>query len=97
MNIKTIDMRQEYKKNNFGMISWYLRKRIQQELEKGNNITLILNRKPYSTFIMCRECGYVMRCSNCKSNLYYDIIRRVFYCPVCGYSVSPTEKCPKVR
>jgi len=95
INIKTIDMRNEFKKRNYGMLSWYVDKMMKKELEQGKNVALLLNRKPYSTFIMCRECGFVVKCPVCKSTLYYDINKNKLYCPVCGYSHDPFEKCPR--
>lgn len=94
-NVKIIDMRQEFKGGNYSMLSRYTFKRIKEELEKNNNIALLLNRKPYATFVMCRECGYVLKCPVCNSTLYFDIKKGSLYCPVCGYSQKPVEKCPR--
>ncbi len=94
-NIKIIDMRQEFKAGNYSMLSRYAFKRMKEKLEKNNNIALLLNRKPYATFVMCRECGYVLKCPVCNSILYFDIKKGLLYCPVCGYTQKPVEKCPR--
>ncbi|MGB9615191.1 MAG: Trm112 family protein, partial [Fervidobacterium sp.] len=94
-NVKIIDMRREFRAGNYSMLSRYTSKRIKEELEKNNNIALLLNRKPYATFVMCRECGYVLKCPVCNSILYFDIKKGSLYCPVCGYSQKPVEKCPR--
>ncbi|MGC8721737.1 MAG: hypothetical protein ACP5SB_04075 [Caldisericaceae bacterium] len=97
VKVKVIDMRSEFKNRNRNMISYYLKRRINEALKNGDNVALILNRKPYSTFVMCRECGYVMKCKNCGNTMYFDNERKVLYCPVCGYEEKPPDVCPRCK
>ncbi len=93
--IKIIDMRNEFKKGNYKMISSVLQSEIRNALKNSKNIALLLNRKSYSTFVMCRECGYVMRCPKCDVPLYYDKSENVLYCHICGYKEKPPNVCPR--
>ncbi len=93
--VKFIDMRKEFKKHNYKMLSLFLQKQIGKILQKDGNVAILLNRKSYSTFVMCRECGYVLRCPNCNVPLYYDKEKNILTCPVCGYKEKPPDICPR--
>ncbi len=94
-NIHVVDMRREFKHHNRRMLSRYLVQQMKKVLEKQGNIALLLNRKAYATFIMCRECGYVMKCPNCNVSLYYDKEKNKLICPICGYETKPVDVCPR--
>ena len=94
-SIKVIDMRREFKRKNRSMLSYYLEKRIKDILNQNGNIAMLINRKPYSTFIMCRECGYILRCPVCKSSLYLNIETKKLFCPLCGHEENIPERCPR--
>ncbi|MEF3244529.1 MAG: hypothetical protein K6343_00885 [Caldisericaceae bacterium] len=93
-NKRIIDMRKEYKSNNLSPISLYLESKIRKALSLNENVALVLNRKPYSTYIVCRECGYIHRCPNCGTPLHFDSEQNILFCPVCGHVEPPIEVCP---
>ncbi|MCD6427064.1 MAG: primosomal protein N' [Caldisericaceae bacterium] len=93
--IRIVDMRNEFKKRNYKMISLALQKEIKNALKDSKNVALLLNRKSYSTFVMCRECGYVMKCPKCGVPLYYDKEQNVLFCHICGYKEKPPDVCPR--
>ncbi len=93
-NKRIIDMRKEYKSNNLSPISLYLESKIRKALSLNENVALVLNRKPYSTYIVCRECGYIHRCPNCGTPLHFDSEQNILFCPVCGHVEPPIELCP---
>jgi primosomal protein N' (replication factor Y) len=90
-----IDMRKEFKSKNYKMLSLPVQREINKVLQKDGNVALLLNRKSYSTFVMCRECGYVLRCPNCGVPLYYDKEKNELFCPICGYREKPPNLCPR--
>ncbi len=94
-NIRIVDMRREFKHHNRRMLSRYLMQQMKKVLDKQGNVALLLNRKAYATFIMCRECGYVMKCPNCNVSLYYDKEKNKLVCPICGYETDPVDVCPR--
>ena len=90
-----VDMRNEFKRHNYKVLSVAVQKKMRDVLNGGGNVALLLNRKSYSTFVMCRECGYVLRCPNCNVSLYYDKDRNKLFCPICGYETNPPDVCPR--
>ncbi len=95
--IKIIDMRREFKRKNISMLSFYLEKRTKDILSQNGNVALLINRRPYSTFVMCRECGYVIKCPHCKTSLYFDKESGKLYCPVCGFETVLPNVCPRCQ
>ena len=61
------------------MLSEALYKSIKHNLENKYQTILFLNRRGYSTFIMCRECGYTMKCPNCHNNFYLNMKNRFMH------------------
>lgn len=55
------------------MISKRLQKEIQKNIENKQQTILFLNRRGYSTFIMCRDCGYTIKCKNCNITMTYHL------------------------
>jgi primosomal protein N' (replication factor Y) len=94
-NKRIVDMRKEYKSNRISPVSRYVESKIGRALSEEGNVALVLNRKPYSTFIVCRECGYIHRCPVCDTPLYYDSDKKMLFCPTCGHTEEPINVCPK--
>ncbi len=92
-NIKLIDMNNEVKKRNF-IISSDLDKEIRRCLLKKEQIILLLNRRGYSTFISCSNCGYVYKCPNCDISLIYHKSTNNLTCHYCGYYKKMDKICP---
>lgn len=92
--VETIDMREELKQGNKSMISRKLYDAMEQTLDKGQQIILFLNRRGYSTFISCRECGFVAKCPDCGISLTYHKKRNRATCHYCGYQEEPKTICP---
>ena len=63
--VRIVDMREELKDGNRSMFSRALHKGLEERLERGEQTVLLLNRRGYSTFVMCRSCGYVAGCPEC--------------------------------
>src|SRR5690606_10280219 len=59
------DMRQEFAGRNRSIFSAYLKKRLDEELNKGNQAILLVNRRGHSSFVMCRSCSHVVECPKC--------------------------------
>lgn len=92
--IKVVDMREELKNGNKSIFSYLLYQNILESLKKKEQIILFLNRRGYSTFISCRECGHVMKCESCDISLtYYKDIDRL-KCNYCGLTVKHPSTCP---
>ena len=92
--VEVVDMREQLKQGRKGMISASLEELLHNTFASGNQAILLLNRRGYSTFVMCRECGYVLKCSRCSVPLVYHLQGSVLRCHYCDIRrTSPTE-CP---
>ena len=92
--IAITDMREELASGNRSMFSRLLASEIQKNLECGEQTILFLNRRGFSTFVSCRECGYVVHCPNCNISLTYHKSDDTLRCHYCGHSVKNYTLCP---
>lgn len=93
--VKLLDMRNELKKGNRSMFSDELLEKITDRKAKGEQTVLLLNRRGYSTFIMCRECGYVPQCNHCDISLTYHRSNQSLQCHYCGHKETVPTRCPE--
>lgn len=68
--------------------------KIKDRLEKGEQTVLMLNRRGFSSFIMCRECGYVDECPNCDISLTLHMDTKTMNCHYCGFQKGIPRTCP---
>ena len=93
--VSIVDMREELKRGNRSIISSELCSKMKDTLEAGRQVILLLNRRGYSTFVSCRECGYVARCPGCGLSLTYHKTGGQAVCHYCGYHEPAPNKCPE--
>jgi len=93
--IETVDMRKELAAGNRSVFSGRLHKEITSCLADGKQIILFLNRRGYSTFISCRECGYVMKCPECGISMVYHKSGNTAVCHYCGRQEKVPPVCPE--
>ena len=93
-NVQIVDLRQELANGNRTMISFKLHKLIEENLKNKKQTILFLNRRGFSTFIMCRDCGYVAKCKNCNISLTYHKKDGKLKCHYCGYEEPLITICP---
>ncbi|WP_147802369.1 primosomal protein N' [Alkalicoccus halolimnae] len=93
--VTLVDMRDELRQGNRSMFSDDLLERIEARRLKGEQTVLLLNRRGYSTFIMCRDCGYVPQCPHCDISLTYHRTSQALQCHYCGYSETLPVRCPE--
>jgi primosomal protein N' (replication factor Y) len=93
--VEVVDMREQLKQGRKSVISEPLEKLLQQAVAKGEQAILLLNRRGHSTFVMCRECGHVMRCDHCSVPLVYHMHGGKLSCHYCeSFHAVPTS-CPQ--
>ena len=93
--VQIVDLRQELANGNRSMISDVLKKEIKTNLENKKQTILFLNRRGYSTFILCRDCGEPVKCPNCSITLTYHKYENSLKCHYCGIQMPVVKKCPK--
>ena len=95
--IEIVDMKKELKSGNRSMISRKLYENIKATLQGGHQTILFLNRRGHSTFVICRDCGFVLKCNHCDISLTYHFDDKTAQCHYCGYKVQAPDICPKCR
>jgi primosomal protein N' (replication factor Y) (superfamily II helicase) len=93
--VSVVDMREELRNGNRSMFSQELFDKLQTRLEKGEQTVLFLNRRGHSSFIMCRDCGFVVQCPNCDISLTYHRFSNGMKCHYCGYEEGVPNTCPE--
>jgi primosomal protein N' (replication factor Y) (superfamily II helicase) len=91
--VEVVDMREELKAGNRSMFSSALYEKLSDRLSRGEQSVLFLNRRGYSTFVMCRDCGYVAQCPHCDISLTYHQTSRALKCHYCGHQENMPQKC----
>lgn len=94
--IEIVDMRDELKRKNFSIISEYLADKIAQILARNEQAILFLNRRGTASAVICRECGYVVRCKFCEVAMTYHFDGKLT-CHHCGFRSQPPIICPKCK
>lgn len=93
--VETIDMRDEIMNGNVSVISEKLLELLTENLQKGKQSILLLNRRGYNTYISCRSCGKVLTCENCSISMSYHRANGRLMCHYCGASKELPECCPE--
>lgn len=93
-DVTIVDLKDEYTQKNTGTFSRLLQEKIADRLVKKEQIVLLLNRRGYSSFMMCRDCGYVQECPNCDISLTLHMDVRKMACHYCGHQEAIPNKCP---
>lgn len=93
--VEIVDLKQELANGNRSMLSFDLYQSIEQNLKDKLQTILFLNRRGYSTFIMCRNCGYTVKCKNCNISMTYHSYENKLKCHYCGYEEKIVKTCPE--
>ena len=93
--VEIIDLKQELANGNRSMLSMELYSSIEENLKQKRQTILFLNRRGYSTFIMCRNCGYTVKCPNCNISMTYHSYERKLKCHYCGHEENIVTVCPE--
>ncbi len=92
--VQCVDMRQELRMGNRHILSQALRQLIEETMSRGQQIIIMLNRRGFSTFVMCRSCGEVIKCRLCGLPLVYHKNGRLS-CHHCDVTEQVPDVCPK--
>ena len=94
-DVEVVDLKMELATGNRSMLSTSLYSAIEENLKNRLQTILFLNRRGYSTFVMCRECGYTVKCKNCNISLTYHKFGNILKCHYCGYEEKVVSVCPE--
>lgn len=94
--VQIVDLREDFKATHrAGPISAKLGEAIAARLAEGTQSLILINRRGYSWFVLCRSCGAAVQCENCSISLAYHKQRQRLACHYCGFSRRVPEACPK--
>lgn len=93
-DVLTVDMNEEVSAGNNTGISSALLQAIEDNLSNGKQSILLLNRRGYNTFAVCRSCKEAISCPNCSISLTYHQANNRLMCHYCGYSQTLSDECP---
>jgi primosomal protein N' (replication factor Y) len=94
-DVEIVDMRQEFRETHTSVpVSRRLHQEIEKQLANRQQTMILLNRRGYSWFLLCRSCGQTQRCVNCSISLTYHRREHRLICHYCGYSAAVPARCP---
>lgn len=94
-SVRIVDLRDELKSGNKGLISSDLQEEIRKNLEDKKQTILFLNRRGFSSYVMCKNCGYTLKCNRCNITYTYHKFENKLKCHYCGKEIAIPDKCPK--
>ncbi len=96
--VRVVDMRQAVRKTKgVPIFSPQLKDAITSRLERKEQVILFLNRRGYSTSLMCPLCGFVAECVNCSVSLTYHRHEQRLRCHICGHDEPAPSVCPNIK
>jgi primosomal protein N' (replication factor Y) (superfamily II helicase) len=94
--VEILDMRDEFQRTKKDeVLSRKLVEEIGERLSRGEQAMVLLNRRGYSAFVLCRECGEAVQCTNCAISMTYHKREHRLVCHYCGYMRPAPKTCPK--
>ncbi|KFI04733.1 primosomal protein N' [Bacillus sp. BSC154] len=93
--VSLVDMREELRSGNRSMFSVELMEKLEETISKGEQAVLFLNKRGYSSFVMCRDCGYVPQCPHCDISMTYHRYGQRLKCHYCGHEEPVPHTCPE--
>lgn len=92
--VHVVDMRRELQEKNFSVLSRQLQQALVTTVAEGEQAIVLLNRRGYSTFVMCRDCGHTITCPHCAVALVYHSAHDDMRCHYCGNTAPVPTECP---
>ena len=95
--VEVLDMRDEVKDNPYGglIFSNRLKEAIKETLVRKEQVLLFLNRRGFANFVICDQCGFIVKCPNCSVSLVHHLKRGALHCHYCSYSIQIPVICPE--
>ncbi|MCI5797395.1 MAG: primosomal protein N' [Firmicutes bacterium] len=93
--IQIVDMLNEIRNGNTNMFSRSLLVNLEECVKEKNQAMIFINRRGFSSFMMCRECGYVAKCTDCDVSLVYHKAENKLKCHYCGKRFHVLDVCPQ--
>ena len=96
-NIELVDMLQEIHNGNTGIFSYRFLSELENCIKNNKQAMIFINRRGFSSFLMCRECGYVPKCEDCDVSLVYHKDDDLLKCHYCNRRYRTLNTCPNCK
>ncbi|WP_018921304.1 primosomal protein N' [Salsuginibacillus kocurii] len=93
--IEVVDMREELREGNRSVLSQALYEKLKERIARNEQSVLFLNRRGFSTFVMCRNCGFTAECPHCDITLTYHRNQNLLKCHYCAHEEEAASTCPE--
>ena len=93
--VEIVDLRNELANGNKTMISYKLQEEIKKNIETKKQTILYFNRRGFSSFLMCQDCGHTFKCNRCDITLTYHKVENKLKCHYCGEEYQIPRECPQ--
>ena len=94
-NIELVDMLSEIHSGNTGIFSYRFLNELEKCINEKKQAMIFINRRGFSSFLMCKECGYVPKCEDCDVSLVYHKEDDMLKCHYCNRRYKTLNTCPK--
>lgn len=91
--VTIVDMVEEMKHHNYSLFSHAMKQKIQETIDKGEQVLLLLNKRGYATYVRCQDCGEVVKCPHCDVTLTYHKDENKLKCHYCEYQIPFPHLC----
>ncbi len=95
--VEIVDMRRPVKEKRDTIFSPALQAAIKESLSRKEQVMLLLNRRGFSTHLLCGSCGFVMKCDHCRISLTYHYDKGILLCHQCEFRAEPVRLCPSCQ
>jgi primosomal protein N' (replication factor Y) len=91
--VELVDLRVERGRGNTGFLSYRLARALVDTVSRGEQAIVLINRRGFSSFLLCTHCGNIPECPNCSISLTYSQSARRLRCHYCGHEVGVPSRC----
>lgn len=95
--IEILDMANEFHGGHKNMFSRKLTRSLNEAIDKNEKVVLLLNQRGFAKFLLCRDCGYVPKCTACDCSLAYHENSNELKCHHCDYKIELMHECPECK
>ncbi|MCH7492291.1 primosomal protein N' [Patescibacteria group bacterium] len=92
-----VDMKEERRSGNYGLLSDKLQKEIDSNIQSGGKIFLFINKRGSSSAVMCQDCGHILPCPKCGTTMAYHSKSKTLFCHHCNNKTELPASCPKCQ
>ena len=93
--VDMLNQRKRFPRQNVTILSKVLQEKITEKLNLNQQIILLQNRRGFSTYIKCKDCGFIEQCDNCNITLTYHLTNYSLRCHYCNFTKKAPQTCPR--